>query len=300
MRTSLLLPFVTLLLPAPPAGPPVPAAARWGADGHRIVGAAAAAHLPEGLPAFVRRAGEQLAYLNYEPDRWRDRSLPAMDQAFQYDHYIDLENVPAPARQADNRFAYLATLYRSTTLEHPERDAGLLPWRILELHERLVTGFRRWRNSRDPSERSWIEQRILNDAGILGHYVADGSQPHHTTIHFNGWSPRAPNPRGYATARDLHRRFETDYVRAAIDPGDIVRRVPDAPHRLTDVRTAVWHYLDTTHRQVETLYALEQAVGFDPEHPRPRTTDFVSERLVAGATMLRDLWWTAWLDSAVR
>ena len=72
-------------------------------------------------------------------------------------------------------------------IERPERDAGFLPFRIVELYQRIVSGWLRWRAEEDPLRRSWIEQRIVNDAGILGHYVTDASQPHHTTIHFNGW-----------------------------------------------------------------------------------------------------------------
>jgi len=34
---------------------------------------------------------------------------------------------------------------------------------------------------------AFIEHKIVFYAGWLGHYVGDGSQPLHTTIHYNGW-----------------------------------------------------------------------------------------------------------------
>ena len=50
-------------------------------------------------------------------------------------------------------------------------------------------------------------------AGWLGHYVADGSQPLHTTIQYNGWT--GPNPNGYTTEHKIHSQFESAFVIAA-------------------------------------------------------------------------------------
>ncbi|RMH22448.1 MAG: nuclease [Gemmatimonadetes bacterium] len=274
------------------------ATAFWGRTGHLLVGRAAAAHLPADMPDFFREAAPRLSYLNYEPDRWRSRDHREMDEAFKYDHYIDLENVPDSIRAAPDRFVYLTRLFRETDLAHPERDAGFLPFRILELYERMLTGFERWRAVEDPEERAWIEARILNDAGVLGHYVADGAQPHHTTIHFNGWSQNAPNPRGFTTSNDFHWRFESLFVDAAVDPERVVAVARlAAPRRLPSVRAAVWDYLLQSNLLVERLYELEQSDGFDPNAPTDATRAFAEERLAAGARMLRDLWWTAWVES---
>lgn len=98
--------------PALPDGPgllPAPAEApfRWGATGHEMAARAAAETLPTDLPGFFRGAGEHLVYLNPEPDRWRSRPLREMDQAWSYDHYIDLENVPPEALDRGDRWTYL-------------------------------------------------------------------------------------------------------------------------------------------------------------------------------------------------
>ncbi|GMR13131.1 MAG: hypothetical protein BMS9Abin29_1331 [Gemmatimonadota bacterium] len=272
------------------------APAPWGHDGHLMVGRAAATHVPVDMPAFFRSEVQRLSYLSFEPDRWRDGDMPEMNGAFRYDHYIDLENVPAAAREAPDRFQYLAVLYRETTLARPERDAGFLPFRIVELAQRLETGFRRWRTA-SGEEKAWIEERIMNDAGVLGHYVADGSNPHHATIHFNGWSASAPNPRNFSTASDFHSRFESAFVSAAVTPNQVRDGVVSDPEVLDDVRRAVWAYLDESNRLVERLYQLEQDVGFDPANPRPEAAAFALERLTAGADMLRSIWYTAWVNS---
>lgn len=268
----------------------------WGYHGHGIAGRAAAAALPEGLPAFFRDAAGQLAYLNAEPDRWRDRDLAAMDQAWNYDHYIDLENVPAGALEAPDRWRYLDRIYE-VGLENPVRDTGFLPYRMLELYQRLVTEWRLWRAASGP-ERAWIEERIVSDAGILGHYVADASQPHHTTIHFNGWSGGRPNPEGFTTDRGFHGRFESDFVEAHVTAEDVLRALRWETRTLADPWGAILQHIQEAHDRVPDLYRLDRDVGFAADTPPGSDAHaFAVERLAAGADMLRDLWWSAWVES---
>jgi len=281
------------------SGPGPTPAVRWGEDGHRMAARAAAQALPSDIPGFFIDAGAQLVYLDPEPDRWRARSLREMDQAFSYDHYIDLENVPAGALDAPDRWTFVRRLYEAG-IERPERDVGFLPYRIVELYQRLVTEWRLWRAERDPQRRDWIQQRIVNDAGILGHYVTDAANPHHSTIHFNGWNAGAPNPEGYTTDRTFHARFESDFVRAHVRYEDVRDRVPSAARNLAGAaRPAVLAEIRESNDAVIPLYRLDKEVGFDPAGPlRARTRDFAADRLAAGAAMLRDLWWSAWVESA--
>jgi hypothetical protein len=274
---------------------------RWGATGHQMAARAAVSTLPDGIPAFFREAGDQLVYLDPEPDRWRSRPLVEMDRAWSYDHYIDLENVPAGALDARDRFAFIRALHRAG-IERPEVDVGFLPYRIVELYQRLVTEWRLWRAESDARKKTWIEQRIVNDAGILGHYVTDAANPHHTTIHFNGWNADAPNPHGYTTDRHFHARFETAFVEAHVRQADVDRRVEGTVRSVAgDVHAAVMAHVRGTHEQVETLYRLDKQFGFDPKGAaRPETRDFAAERLAAGAEMLRTLWWSAWQESAMK
>jgi hypothetical protein len=289
---ALALALALALTPALAATAPLP----WGAKGHYIVADAALLGLPGQMPAFLRDAAPQLRYLNPEPDRWRDRDAVAMNEGFRYDHYIDLENVPPGALDAPDRFVYLRLLYQAG-LERPERDAGFLPYRILELQQRLTSGFERWRAAESADERRWIEARIINDAGILGHYVADASQPHHTTIHFDGWDRDTPNPMGFTTERGFHSRFESAFVNAHLEAEHVTPRVPAGARVLEDVRQAILDYIDEAHAHVIPLYELEKAHGFQPGAPTPQTVGFTAERLAHAADMLRSLWYTAWVKS---
>jgi hypothetical protein len=296
-------PILAVICLAASAAPPFPSPALWspapwGEDGHRLIGAAAAAALPPEMPEFFRTAGAQLSYLNYEPDRWRNRELGAMDVAFSNDHFIDMERVPAGAMDAPDRYAFLTRLYRETRLQNPARDAGLLPFRTIELYQRLLTQWRLWRAA-SPEEKPFIEQRILNDAGILGHYVADGSNPMHTTIHYDGWDANTPNPNRYPTARGLHAKFESAYVRAHVTQSGMRVPIRTDPARLDDVPVAIRAHLMRSFGKIDELYRIERDFGFDAERAAgPEAFAFVVERLGAGATMLRDLWYTAWVKSA--
>jgi hypothetical protein len=125
--------------------------------------------------------------------------------------------------------------------------------------------------------------------------VADGSQPLHTTIQYNGWV--GPNPNGYTTEHKIHALFETTYVAqniAAKDFSELVR----APQRLTDPFQQYVAYLRESNRQVETVYALEKKGGFSGKGTAEALT-FTTQRLAVGSQMLLNLWYTAWLDSAI-
>lgn len=269
----------------------------WGPDGHAIVGRVAASGLPADLPEFFRSAARHLAYLNYEPDRWRVGRFPEMDHLYAWDHYINLERVTPEALEAEDRYAYLDRLARAG-LADPARAAGLLPFRILELYERLTVEFGLWRRAADPDERRWVEERILNDAGVLGHYVADGANPHHATVHFNGWAEGYANPEGFTADRTFHRRFEMDFVGAHIREEDVAPRVTGPPRQITEPRGAILDFIRASYGLVHRLYELERDFGFSAERVAPQTRAFAVERLAAGAEMLRALWWSAWRQSA--
>lgn len=281
------------------AGRPAPVRG-WGADGHAIAGRAAAMKLPNEMPKFFRKSVDQLSYLNPEPDRWRDRAESnldrAMDAAAAPDHFLDLELVPPSATRALNRYDFVAEMIKAG---QPPTKAGFAPYRALELFQRIRVGFRLWRAETDGKKRKWIEQRILNDAGVLGHYVSDLANPHHTTIHFNGWS--GENPNGYAVFtrepnQGIHYRFEEEYVKTHIQLNDVLPLVGEG--RVIDKpREEIWNYLRSSNKLVEPLYILDKQEKFNAATQSAEHKRFVSQRLAAGAQMLRDLWWTAWKTS---
>ncbi len=279
----------------------LPAVRGWGQKGHEVSGLVAAKKLPNEMPGFFRKAAAQLSYLNPEPDRWRSRDESnldrAMDSAAAPDHFLDMELVPEAAMNALNRYDFTAEMIKAG---QKPTTAGFVPYRMLELFQTLRIEFRLWRAEKDSNKRKWIEQRIINDAGILGHYVSDSANPHHTTIHYNGWS--GANPNGYTVfsrERGIHFRFEEEFVSAKIGLNDILPLVSASPRIIEKPREELWGYLKASNKLVEPLYILDKKEQFGATNNSPEHKKFVSERLAAGAQMLRDLWWTAWVTSAV-
>ncbi|MBI3789286.1 MAG: nuclease [Gemmatimonadetes bacterium] len=272
-----------------------PSAVRWGDAGHRIVGELAARALPADMPAFFRNAGADLAWLNPEPDRWRDFGEqnidPALGSGSGFDHFVDFEGVPDDAFKAKDRYEYLAAI-KAAGFDH---KVGFLPFRITELAQTLRVDFRLWRAAVDEGVKRRLEARIINDAGILGHYVADGANPHHTTIHHNGWV--GPNPDGYATDTRMHGRFEAVYVQSHLAVADVAPLVTAPAAVAPNIREATMAYLRTSAAQLRPLYDLDKVEKFDTNTTAATHKAFVAARLAAGATMLRDLWWTAWVTS---
>lgn len=270
----------------------------WGDHGHEISGLAAALKAPTEMPGFFHQASKQLSYLNPEPDRWRERAESDLDPAvrsFSPDHYVDMEFVPDGAlTTAGERYVFIEALIKAG--RRPS-EAGFLPYRILELFQTLRMEFRLWRATTEPTKRALIEQRIINDAGVLGHYVTDGANPHHTTMHHNGWV--GDNPKGYSTDNTIHFRFESVYVRTHVQVNDLLPLVGTA-RVLTKPREEVIAYLQASKAQLETLYELEKKESFSETTKSEEHKKFVQARLAAGAQMLRDLWWTAWVTSEAK
>lgn len=274
----------------------------WGNKGHRMINRLAWQHLPADMPAFLRGTanGDQIEYLGPEPDRWRSPSELELGAAQAPEHYIDLEYADRLGELPRDRWQYVRALY-AYGAQHPEQAAvmvpekvGLQPWQTTEIEQRLQAAFREWRDER-ATRRSTLatERTIVFYMGWLGHYVADGSQPLHTTFQFNGWT--GANPRGFTTARGIHSQFETDFVNGPIDATQ-VEPLMQAPHPLDDVFTGYVAYLRQSNALVERTYELEKAGGF-AGRTSAESRKFTEERLAAGATMLVSLWETAWLNS---
>lgn len=293
MRTCVVVFAVSLMLAALLLHPSETRA--WGEAGHKLSGRAAATDLPKEMPKFFRKATAQLEYLNPEPDRWRSRVFLEMNEAFSYDHFVDMEMVPAAAFDAEDRYAYLIAIFQAG-VQKPE-TAGILPFHIVELYQRLRAEFHLWRTAKDKRTREWIEERIINDAGILGHYVSDGANPHHSTIHYNGWDKNTPNPNNYTTDNTFHRRFESDFVQARVTINDLLPKINKTPRLLENPRAEVMNYLRQSNSLVTQLYEIEKRNTFNDKTTAPENKEFAVARLVAGIQMLRDLWWTAWVKS---
>jgi hypothetical protein len=277
-------------------------ASAWGNEGHIYVNRVAAQRIPATMPLFFRRAVAEIAYLGPEPDRWRSPSEFALKNSQEADHFIDLERVSWLDPFPPGRYEFYRKLYekRAATTDHPDdylpERVGLQPYITLEIYGRLKSAFREYRDLRASHKPTLpVEQAIIFYAGWLGHYVADGSQPLHTTIQYNGWT--GPNPNGYTTEHHIHAQFESTYVAANITPKDFAAFVK-APEQIADPFAGYLAYLRHSNTLVQDVYAIEKTGGFEGKGSAA-AFDFTTHRLAAGSQMLLNLWYTAWIESAV-
>ena len=279
----------------------------WGNEGHLAINRTAARKIPKEMPGFFRRAGKRLEYFGPEPDRWRGRGEPELKNAQEPDHFLDSEMLEGFGELPPTRYQFIRWMYEKREAEraagrstlrfgkelYPE-NVGLQPYAALEVYGRLKSAFREYRRLKSLHQYTrGAEDAAVFYAGWLGHYVADASQPLHTTVHYNGWLES--NPKQYSTSKNVHADFETRFVSrnlARLEFDDLVQKPVRVEHPFPDyVR-----YIHDSNGLVEKLYQLEKTGGFaDPG--TPEGLEFVRGRLAIGSQMLANLWYTAWLES---
>jgi hypothetical protein len=284
------------------------AAQAWGVKGHTMIGQAAMAHLHADLPAFMqsKAAKDEIVYLQAEEDRLKigvaqDR---AWAREWTTDHYLDigddgtvggvvsLDSLPA------TRDDFIKALWNAP--QHIDAySVGFAPYAILEGYEQVRADFALWRLAA-PDEKTERANLTVHDIGIFAHFVGDGSQPLHMTVHFNGWGDY-PNPSGYTTSHTFHADYEDVFVDAHLSADDVTPLVGPT-QILPDVPLAeIGRYLAKTSTQVGPLYTLAKRGAMAPGGPSDAQSALIklsAVQLAAAATMLDSLIETAWRASA--
>ncbi len=287
------------------------AALAWGASGHRMIGELAAESLPDGLPSFLKTPDivAAIGETSREPDRWRD-SGRTHDTDHDPAHFLDLGDDgkvlggPELSALPPTRAGYEAAL---EAVGAQSWKAGYLPYAIIDGYQQLAKDFAYWRvetaaleKVANPAHRAWMtadrktrEAIIVRDLGVLSHYVGDGSQPLHVTVHYNGWGAY-PNPQGYTTDR-IHIPFEGPFVFLHVTKAMVRGDMTPAQAPTTPIAAWTSAYLAHTASEVVPLYDLYKSGGFSA-HPTHGEA-FAAARLAEGASALRDLIIGAWRDS---
>lgn len=290
----------------------------WGKTGHAMIGLVAAESLPGSVPAFVRshQAIAEIEALGPEEDNIKG-SGQSWDADNDPGHFLDIGDdgtvagvVRLDALPSDME-AYTQALAGAGT--SPYR-VGFVPYEIMDGFERVRKDFAYWRVDAYMSqhaattaarqafawERALRETLTLRDIGDFGHFVGDGSQPLHITIHYNGWG-KYPNPHAYTT-EPIHSAFESEFVnryaRTAAVRALVPTYAPVNPSHLmaqAQIATLVGNYLSATATQVVPLYTLYGRGAF--ASGSREAIAFSDKQLARGATMLRNLTALAWEDS---
>ncbi|MFC1619013.1 S1/P1 nuclease [Candidatus Neomarinimicrobiota bacterium] len=161
----------------------------WGSKVHRLINDQAVGLLPDSVGAYFQHHRDWIVALSTDADQRRryDRSGAPY-------HYIDLEyygEFPYADIPADRQAA--VEKYGAENLE----AWGSLPWHTAAIASALKDAFERG---------EWERAVVL--AADLGHFVADGHQPLHTTVNYDG---RDSGNNG------IHALFETNMVDRFLD-----------------------------------------------------------------------------------
>jgi hypothetical protein len=282
------------------------AASAWGATGHRIIGQVALQALPGDLPPFLTSppAIATIAQLGPEMDY-----VKGAGYSFDHDedpaHYVDVGDdrriggaVALSVLPADME-EYAEALRSSGT--DPYR-VGYLPYAIADGWEVLRKNFAYWRaydylartgaTAHDRAaftrDRLLREQLVIYELGIWAHFVGDGSQPLHVSVHYND--------------RGIHAKFEGAFVHDRVTAAAVAKLVPPggprAPQRAIGQRELlddIGLYLRESNAEEPQLYAIARRGGFT--RATPEAVAFATARVADGARELRDLIVLAWDDS---
>ncbi len=160
----------------------------WGDKGHKIINNNAIEILPKEMKAFEQ-------WKDYITEHAADAdSRKAIDKTEAVKHFIDIDYYKEfmNGNMIENKDT-LISIYGDSIVTH----TGTLPWATLETFENLEKAFKD--KNRD---------RAMIYASDLGHYVADGHQPMHTVLNYNGQ---------FTGQRGVHARYEIDMVDRHLD-----------------------------------------------------------------------------------
>lgn len=281
-------------------------ASAWGERGHTAIDRAAVTALPDDGPVFLQKYIDYIGDSASIPDTWRSASEPFAKIDEDPNHGWFREQSPIMMHPPRSRYEYVLALSR----EHDRiaktdpvaakrinvRWTGTLPYAAMEAYGRLVSGMRwmRRRQAQGADVRS-LEQTCAFYVAWLGHYIGDGAQPLHISIASDGWL--GANPKAYTRDRTIHARFETAYVESiGLKDSDLVSRMPAVSRLQGDLFGEVLTFLNRSGDQLETVYELDKRSAFaDPKNEQARKLIF--DRTTAGAAMLRDMVYRAWVES---
>ncbi|MBX6380314.1 MAG: S1/P1 Nuclease [Thermoflavifilum aggregans] len=201
----------------------------WGIWGHQHINRAAVFALPDSMRVFFFNHIDYITEEAAVPDL---RKYVIGDQSEPDRHYIDLEEF------GDHPFDSLPQTWDAAVAKYGEKKlhkAGILPWYIEQMEQKLEQAFR----SRRTDE-------ILFIAADLGHYIADAHVPFHTTVNHDGQ---------LTGQRGIHAFWESQLPELF---GSQYNFHVAPAHYIPDIQAEVWKIIRHSHQLVDTALRVEK------------------------------------------
>jgi hypothetical protein len=257
---------------------PVPADG-WGLEAHVLINRAACTTVPGSLRRFFMRHQAFIGEHGKDPDT----VFTVKDgEAERMRHWMDLDELDRfPFRNIPRNYEKALAKYGRERL----KEAGLLPWRVAELYARLVQAMR---------ESDWKRVPLL--AAHLGHYVADGHQPFHTTTNYDGQ---------LTGNQGIHKRFENEMIRRHLGQYQELAAFTQPAQRTADPVGFTFDFLIDSYVWVDNLLRADTLArrgvhGYDDAYYAALYVfagKLAKLSMAQAATDLGSLWYSAWIDA---
>jgi hypothetical protein len=261
----------------------------WGFFAHKKINSLAIFTLPPEMIGFYKKHISFITERSVAPDQ---RRYAVEEEGPR--HYIDLD------RYGDSAL-YKLPRYWKDAVSHIGEDSlmanGIVPWRIIQMHNLLKDAFL----IGDPNA-------ILRISAELGHYVADGHVPLHTTSNYDGQ---------LTGQTGLHALWESRLPELFYNEYDFF--VGKAAY-IDDVPAKVWETIAVAYQAVDSVLNFERVIStksgskkYSFESKGKKTVKVVSghfardyhealngmveRQMRASVKMIGDLWYTAWVDA---
>lgn len=251
----------------------------WGLEAHVLINRAACTTLPEPLRRFFMRHQAFIGEHGKDPDT----VLTAQKkEAERIHHWFELDGLDRfPFLGIPREYEQALAKYGRQRLE----GAGLLPWRIAVLYRELVETMQ---------ASDWARVPLL--AAHLGHYVADGHQPLHTTTNHDGQLTGNPG---------IHKRFEDEMIQRHFAQYQDLAAFTHPAQRTGDSMAFTFDFLIDSYVWVDNLLRADtlSSRGIRGHDDAYYAALYVFAGRLAklsmaqAATDLGSLWYSAWIEA---
>ncbi len=160
----------------------LPDASAWGFWAHKRINRLAVFTLPPEMIVFYKDNIEYISEHAVDPDK---RRYATVDEAPR--HFIDIDRYGVyPFEELPRRWFDAVDKFSEDTL----KAHGIVPWHIELMLQRLTNAFKD-RNT----------NQILRYSAEIGHYIADGHVPLHTSSNYNGQKTNQRGIHGFWESR---------------------------------------------------------------------------------------------------
>lgn len=269
MNKKLLLYILIIFLP-------VTLTYSWGGEGHKLISKKAMTLLPDEMSSF-NQWQSYITEHSVDPDKRRDR-----DKTEDPKHFIDIDFYPEflKGKMIEDK-KELVSEYGDTTVT----KMGLLPWATIDTYNNLIKALK---------EKNRIKALLY--ASDLSHYVADGHQPLHTVMNYNG---KMTGQKG------IHARYESIMVDSNLSNVDS-DFVAEKGKYISNPLHFVFGYITDANSSAELLLSADN-YAFKYSNSRDGAdyysllwfrTKYITEHLIEDAARdFASLFYSAWVDA---